>query len=293
MGDGGIIDWQKLKNFLTGRCHEVDHGLQVAEVAHAGTLLAAQGEYWHLRSGNLAVVEGEESLVQFIDDGIARLHLRKVDGAVHACFPEQQILLLVVSHKLELHVSGLQMSSIQIHHPFVIGVLCHLQHFFCIPCTQHVVGTYHSEAFAITKLRGTHDEAYGLGIVLHRQFFWSLVIDAIGEGTAVKISILRYHLPTVIVGELIRLGGVQFQTMLHEKPLGLEHPAIALYTIIIGVSLCWLFYTPVKRPSLAIESGHREPKFLILLLNVQDELLAEQGFVFYVKMNCHKTPFRS
>ena len=292
MGDGGIVDWQQLEHFLSGRCHEVDHGLQITEVAHTGTLLTTQREHRNQCSGHLAVVEGEECLIQIISDGIACLHLRQVDGAVHACFPEKQVLLLVVSHKLELHVSGLQMNSIHICHPFVIGVLCHLQHFFCIPCTQHIVGTYHSESFSITKLRGTHDEAYGFGTVLHRQFFWSLVIDAIGEGTAVKISILRYHLPTVIEGELIRLGGVQFQTMLHEKPLGLEHPAIALYTIIIGVNLCWLFYTPVKRPSLAIESGHREPKFLILLLNVQDELLAEQGFVFYVKMNCHKTPFK-
>ncbi len=42
MGDGGIIDWQKLKNLLTGRCHEVNHRLEIAEIAHTGTLLAAQ-----------------------------------------------------------------------------------------------------------------------------------------------------------------------------------------------------------------------------------------------------------
>ena len=63
MGDGGIIDWQKLKNFLTGRCHKINHGLEITEIAHSGTLLAAQGEYWHLRSGKLAVVKGEECLV--------------------------------------------------------------------------------------------------------------------------------------------------------------------------------------------------------------------------------------
>ena len=48
MGDGGIIDWQKLKNFLTGRCHEINHCLEITEIAHSGTLLAAQGEYRHL-----------------------------------------------------------------------------------------------------------------------------------------------------------------------------------------------------------------------------------------------------
>ena len=144
MGNGGIIDWQKLKNLLTGRCHEINHRLEIAEIAHTGTFLAAQREYWHLCSGKLAVIKGEEYLVQLISNGITGFQLRKVDGAIHGCFPDQRILLFIVSHKLEFHVASLQMGSIQFYNPFIIRVLSHLQHFLGIPCTQQVISAHNT-----------------------------------------------------------------------------------------------------------------------------------------------------
>ena len=144
MGDGGIIDWQKLKNLLTGRCHEIYHRLEIAEIAYTGTFLAAQREYWHQCSGKLAIVKGEECLIQFVSDGITGFHLRKVDGAVHGCFPDQRILLFIVSHKLEFHVASLQMGSIQFCNPFIIRVLSHLQHLLGIPCAQQVISAHNT-----------------------------------------------------------------------------------------------------------------------------------------------------
>ena len=133
MGDGGIIDRQKLKYLLTGRCHEVDHRLEITEIAHTGTLLAAQREDRHQCSGKLAVVKSEECLIQFIGNSITRLHLRKVDGTVHTRLPELQVFLLIICHKLKFHVIRLQMYCIQFCNPLIIGMLCHLQHFLGIP----------------------------------------------------------------------------------------------------------------------------------------------------------------
>ena len=187
----------------------------------------------------------------------------------------------------------LQLGSIQIYRPFIIDMLSHWYHVLKIPVTQYLTCAQQSEALTITQLRSTNDDTDCLSIVAWLHFLRSLVVDAVSKGTTIQVGILRYHLP-VIVERIFRcLLRCHIQAMLHQKPFSLQNNALTYYTIIIGVNLCWLFYTPVKRPSLAIESSHREPKFLILLLNVQDELLAEQGFVFYVKMNCHKTPFRS
>ena len=116
------------------------------------------------------------------------------------------------------------------------------------------------------------------------------MIDTVCKGTAIEICILWNHLPMIILGQIISLQGCKFQTMLHEKPLGLNHHAIALYTIIIGISFGGLFYTPVNRPLLTIESSHRNFQFLfIILLYVQDELLAEHCSVFDMKMYRHKS----
>ena len=47
MSDGGVIDWEKLKNLLTRLRHQVYHTLEVAEVTDARTSLASKRENRH------------------------------------------------------------------------------------------------------------------------------------------------------------------------------------------------------------------------------------------------------
>ena len=66
MGDGGVVDGQHLQGALACACHPVDHQLEVTEVAHAETALAAQREDGHHGTRQLGGVEGEVGLLQLI-----------------------------------------------------------------------------------------------------------------------------------------------------------------------------------------------------------------------------------
>ena len=51
MGDGGVVDRQKLQNLLSSLCHQVDHTLEVTEVTDACALLASEREDRHECTG--------------------------------------------------------------------------------------------------------------------------------------------------------------------------------------------------------------------------------------------------
>ena len=99
---GGVVDGQNLQQPLSGECHPVHHLLQVAEVAHAETGLAAQGEHGNHRTCQSLIGNGEESLRQFIDHHVAHSERRKTDGAIVLHLPDgRDILALANHHELE------------------------------------------------------------------------------------------------------------------------------------------------------------------------------------------------
>ena len=216
MGDGGIIDWQKLKNLLTGRCHEINHRLEIAKIAHTGTFLTAQREYRHLCSGKLAVPVSKESLVKLIGNHITHLHFRQDDTSVHACLPEESVFFVIDGNKLQFQMIGLQGTGINIHNPLTERMLHHRNHLLRVPGSQNIVRSYHTQAFAITKLRSTNYETHYLAVILRLHLGYSLMVDAISKGTAIEISILWNHFPMVVEGNVLTSGGCHIQAMLQE-----------------------------------------------------------------------------
>ena len=75
---GAIVDGQHLQHALVGMRHEVDHGLEVAKVAHTEAAFGAQREYGHKRSGKAFVPKFEESLVQLVDTSFVHANQRQL-----------------------------------------------------------------------------------------------------------------------------------------------------------------------------------------------------------------------
>ena len=100
---GGIVDGQQLKHPLASDRHEVDHPQEIAEVAHAEALSAAQREHRYQRSGHSFVAKLEESLLQTIHRHFSFLQFGQVDKAVHARLPKRiSVALIAQSHEFEL-----------------------------------------------------------------------------------------------------------------------------------------------------------------------------------------------
>ena len=186
-------------------------------------------------------------------------------------------------------MTTLEMSRINISNPFIIGMLCHRQNLLHIPGTQCFISTQHTQALTIAKLRRTDYQAYYLAGRFRLQFLWSLMIDAIGKGTAVEVSILRHSLPMIVKGINRSLLGIYIELMLNHKPFGLDCSSFTFYTIIIGIRFLWRFNTPVACPSFTICCLERKFQFTFLRLNVYDDLLAEHHFIINIKLYCHKT----
>ena len=183
----------------------------------------------------------------------------------------------------------LQLGSIQIYCPFIIDMLSHWYHVLKIPVTQYLTSAQQSESLTITQLRSTNNNTDCLSIVTWLHLLRSLVVDAVSKGTTIQVGILRYHLPVIVERIFRSLLRCHIQAMLHQKPFSLQNNALTYYAIKIGVSLLSRFYTPIIRPALTIERGQRKLHFLIIFLNVDDNLLAEHCLIRNMKMYNHKT----
>ena len=136
-------------------------------------------------------------------------------------------------------MAALKMSRINISHPFIIGMLSHRKNLLHIPGTQCIICTQYTQTLTIAKLRSTDYQTHNLAARFRLHLLWSLMIDAIGKGTAVEVSILRHNLPVVVKGINRSLLGIYIEQMLNHKPFGLDCSSFTFYTIIIGIRFFW------------------------------------------------------
>ena len=157
-----VVDRQNLQHALMSLCDEVDHLLQIAEVAHAEAVLAPQREHRHLRSGKLQRIDIESCLRQAIDNDIAVLDVNKVDDTVVACLPQRLIVEpLVTDEELELNLFRVEGIGVEVDNPLVIVVLDEFDGMLRYPVAQSVALAYYGEALTLEQLRGTNLQAHG------------------------------------------------------------------------------------------------------------------------------------
>ena len=186
-------------------------------------------------------------------------------------------------------MTALEMSRINISNPFIIGMLCHRQNLLHIPGTQCFISTQYTQTLTIAKLRSTDYQAHNLAARFRLQLLWSLMIDAIGKGAAVEVSILRHSLPVVVKGINRCFFGIYIELMLDHKPFGLDCLSVTFYTIIIGIRLFWRFNTPFACPFFTINCLKGKFQNSLSGLNVYDDLFAEHHLILNIKLYCHKT----
>jgi len=184
-------------------------------------------------------------------------------------------------------MTALKMSRINISHPFIIGMLSHRKNLLHIPSAQSFICTQHSQALTIAKLRRTDYQAHNLAARFRLQLLWSLMIDAIGKGAAVEVSILRHSLPVVVKCINRCLFDIHIELMLDHKPFGLYYSSVTFYTIIIGIRLFWRFNTPFACPFFTINCLKGKFQNSLSGLNVYDDLFAEHHLILNIKLYCH------
>ena len=109
------------------------------------------------------------------------------------------------------------------------------------------------------------------------------MVDTVGEGAAVEVRILRNVTPVIIDGIIIGTLGCHIQLMLHHLPFLLDTNAITFYTIIIGN-----VFSLGSRPVKPVCSSQAVMNLFVVHVQVQDEILAINRFVFYIKTKHHK-----
>ncbi len=160
MGDGGVVDGQHLQGALTCAGHPVDHQLEVTEVAHAETALAAQREDGHYRTCQLHGIEWEVGLLQLVDDVFAIFEQRQHHVAVVARFPHGGTILAAHDHELEFDKGLLELAAVDRDDPLVVVVLGHLQGTALVPVPQDGLVTDQTQGIARAQLRGAHLELH-------------------------------------------------------------------------------------------------------------------------------------
>ena len=288
VSDGRIVDRQQLKHLLSSLCHQVDHTLQVSKVAYTCTLLAAKREDRNQYSGKLTVPALQERLAQLVRDYRTGLHLRYLNTAVVTCFPCFRTLLVVQCYKLKLQVVDSQSLGIDIHRPFVVRLFHHRHGTLYVPGSYKRIRTYQYQALTFSQLWSTDYQSDGLGkgIILH--LCRLLMVDTVGEGAAVEVRILRNVTPVIIDGIIIGTLGCHIQLMLHHLPFLLDTNAITFYTIIIGNVFSLGSHIQIARPVKPVCSSQAVMNLFVVHVQVQDEILAINRFVFYIKTKHHK-----
>ena len=140
---------------------------------------------------------------------------------------------------------GLQTGGIYVYSPLIICVLGHVQKFLGIPCTKNIVSSYKSQTVTSAKLGGSNNDANCLRTIVHRHLAWNLLIDAIGEGAAIEISILWHIAPKVIKMIIITTARCHVKTVLYHEPFCLAYASVSLHTIIIGIGTPRWIHTPL------------------------------------------------
>ncbi len=197
MGRGGIVDGQHLKHLLVRFSHPVNHHFQVTKVAHAKAATGTQREHGDEGARQLTVANLEEGLIHFLHTHLTISHLRYRECAVITCLP-QHIAIIGGGNKFQFGLSLIKGINIHVYHPFVIVVLYHLQGTIGMPVAQARALARNIQAFALSQLGGTHNQAQCLFIFYGRHSLVVTTIYAIGKGRAIEKRVVRNVCPAVI-----------------------------------------------------------------------------------------------
>ena len=276
MGGRGVVDGQHLQHMLTGEGDVVDEALEVAEVAYAKRVFAAQGEHGDERAGHTSVVEGEEGLVEVVDHHLPTLKGGELDGTVVAALPDDIALVVADGNELKLSLLVGEHIGIEVDDPFVVVVLGHGNALAGIPVAQFLPLADDDQALAGTQLRRTHHKTHGVGERRRRKLLALTAVEAVGERRAVEIGVLRHVVPMIIDGETAAAGVVELQEMGQRGPFAAHTTAVALDVVIITYRIGESGrHVKVVRPPHAIRRHHSVLGCCIAVDKVQHYFFAE------------------
>ena len=145
----------------------------------------------------------------------------------------------------------------------------HGQRFVKVPLAQNLLCSYYSQSLTLAQLRRTHYKTQSLGVGRGLHWLWFEMVDTVGEGTAVEISILGHCIPTVVHYIIGSCTARQIEHVLHRLPFAtLNRIAHRHFIIIYKCSVCFTVFQ-VTPPFYSINSGHAISLHFIILDNVE------------------------
>ena len=221
----------------------------------------------------------------------------QTDRAVLTVLPQHAcVLILIDYHKLKLHHGAFQLCRIDIHHPFVVVMLCHGQCILDLPVAQSTSVANEGQALPFTQLWSPHLQSDGVSKRFHRTLYRGVLGYTVGKCRTVEISIFGHVDPVVVKGIILRLLAHQLETVRTNEPFMTTLFAVAFHAVIVVdgvpyVELTVQFITPVTPIMGAhVIRGDRAVSFIIICHQVENNLLTEYRQVFYVKYQFHR-PF--
>ena len=230
------------------------------------------------------------SLRKLIGDKLPRSHPRQLQDAIHALLPgRSRVALLAQVHELAFDAPLREGLCIEVHSPFVGGMLRHADSMRRIPFPQLLLGAHNAQPATGTQLRGANQEAHGATEGGGAQRRYTSMAQAAREGRAVEGSILRGIAPLAVERIDARATRAELHLMAHGCPLAAHLLLLATHAESIAQRLPDTFLTQrhTTRPMLAIDRGHAAARLPGGTLEVQRQFLAWRSPVVDVESQFH------
>ena len=102
------------------------------------------------------------------------------------CFP-QHVAIIGCGNKFQFGFSLVKSFNINIGHPFIIAMLYHLQGTISVPIAQAQAVARNIQAFALSQLRSTHNQAQRLFIFCGRHSLVVSTVYTVGKGRTIEV----------------------------------------------------------------------------------------------------------
>ena len=258
-----IVHGQQLYQLHTGSYSPVHHAPQVAEVAHAARVFAAQGKDGYHHTGR-----PPRLLLQVQDVAIAHTHLAVVQFLLHhavvAFLPRRQFVRLVIHHHIFIFYGHRHHINVYRQYPVLLADILHPQIAGRAPAAHCRMAAQQSQRVALGQLGCRHSE-YNCFPIERQPPGLHMLTHSLADGGEIGIAVqmgTEGHVAPLVVEDVV-LGRVRPVGTRHLRPLLPQHRTLGvLHLIVIGDDadrvLAALQDSCLQRPPQAVLRSHQQ-----------------------------------
>ena len=228
----GVVDGQQLDNLHTRRHRPVDHPSQVAEVAHAVGMLAAEREHGddHTSGPPRLLLQVQQVAIEHAHLAVGNLFREQTVVALLPCY---EFMRLLVYHNILILYGQADSIHIDRQEPVLLSDILHRQITDGTPAAHHRMAAQDGQRLAFLQLWSRNAEECCLTIERHATGLSGLAMLRVFRGQiGIGIEVgAQGHIPPLVVEHIV-LGRVKPVSTRHLRPLAAQHPPVAIFHLV-------------------------------------------------------------